>query len=215
MIRGAIIVLSFSGCVSLPPQQAARLTEARDIANRTSKLYGVPRVRVFSEDRLSPSAAAGYAPGNNWILIRRRVLGSPGFIPVLAHELGHVTLRHDLPIVLEGGERQPDLAAYRRAAEQRELDANGRAVEIMIRVLGMTERDAVMALASYLAAANTARDGRAIALPHGHIHPCDQLQDLVRRFPGDWSRNVNCDRAPGGLPLLPDRGTDTDLKLTR
>jgi hypothetical protein len=54
-------------------------------------------------------------------------LDDTAFLPVLAHELGHATLGHE---------------SYWRARQQRELDANARAVEILVRVLKKTEPEA-------------------------------------------------------------------------
>ena len=209
----SVLVLSLGACAGLTPQQSDRLKEAQDIANETTKLYGVPHVSVFSNERLSPSAAAGYAPHQGWILLRRSTLDDTTFVPVMAHELGHVTLGHDYDVVLRGGGQRPTMADYQKARQRRELDANARAVEIMVRVLKKTEPEAVTMLANYLASANTSRGGRAIGLPQGHLHPCDQLQDLAIRFPGDWSREVTCEKAPGNLPLLPYSGTDQELGL--
>jgi Peptidase family M48 len=207
----SVLVLSLGACAGLTQQQSDRLKEAQDFANETTKLYGVPHVSVFNYEDLSPNAAAGYAGRHGWILLRRSTLEDTAFVPVLAHELGHATLGHDRDVVLGG--QPPTMAAYRRALQQRELDANARAVEIMVRVMKKPEPEAVMMLASYLADANTARSGRAVGLPQNHMHPCDQLQDLALRFPGGWSREVTCEKAPGNLPLLPYSGTDRELGL--
>ncbi|HKQ59862.1 MAG TPA: hypothetical protein VJS92_01180 [Candidatus Polarisedimenticolaceae bacterium] len=194
-------------------QQSDRLKEAQDIANETTKFYGVPRVSVFRYESLSPEVAGGYAAHQRWILLRQSTLDDTAFLPVLTHELGHVTLGHEYDVVVGGGGRTPTMAAYWRARQQRELDANARAIEIMVRVLNKTEPEAVTLIANYLVAANTARDGRAIALPRAHLHPCDQLMDLVIRFPGEWTRDAKCEKASDDLPVFPYRGTDQDLGL--
>ena len=193
-------------------QQSDRLKEAQDIANQATKLYGVPRVSVLSYE-LSPNLAGGYAPHQGWILLRRSTLDDRAFLPVLTHELGHVTLGHEYDVVVGSGGQQATMATYWRARQQRELDANARAVEIMVRVLNKTEPEAVTLIANYLVAANTARDGRATGLPPAHLHPCDQLMDLVIRFPGEWARDVTCVKASSDLPSFPYRGTDQDLGL--
>jgi hypothetical protein len=205
------VALSLGACASLTPQQSDRMKEAQEIANETTKLYGVPHVSVFSYERMSANSAAGYAGRQGWILLSRAALDDTTFAPVLAHELGHATLSHDDPIVLRVA--RPTPADYRKAQQQRELDANARAVEIMVRVMGKTEPEALLMLASYLADANTSRGGLAVGLPAGHMHPCDQLRDLATRFPGDWSREVACAKATGNLPLFPYGGTDRELGL--
>jgi hypothetical protein len=60
------------------------------------------------------------------------------------------------------------------------LEANQRGVEIMVRFLGVTEREAANRYAAYMVAANRARRGQAIQLPLSHFHPCLQLRDLWR-----------------------------------
>ena len=207
-----VLVLSLGACAGLTQQQSDRLKEAQDIANETTTLYGVPHVSIFNTEGLSQSAAASYAPRHGWILLRRSTLEDTSFVPVLAHELGHATLGHDENIVVGGG-RPATAAAYRRAIQQRELDANARGIEIMVRVMKKTEPEAVMTMASFLAGANTSREGRAIGLPQGHMHPCDQLMDLVIRFPGEWTRAVKCEKATDGLPTLPYSGTDQEMGL--
>ncbi len=206
------LVLLLGACASLTPQQAGRLKEAQDIANETTRLYAVPHVSVFLYEDLGPNTAGGYAGRQGWILPRRSALEDWTFMPVLAHELGHATLRHEQQVAMPR-DQPPTMAAYRRALQQRELDANARAVEIMVRVLKKSEPEAVMTIASYLAGANTSRGGRAIGIPQNHMHPCDQLQDLTVRFPGEWSREVTCEKATGNLPLLPYYGTDRELGL--
>ena len=209
----SVVVLSLGACAGLTSQQSERLSEAQEIANETTKLYGVPHVSVFNYDRLSPNAAAGYAGHQGWILLSRSALDDTTFAPVLAHELGHATLGHDYDVVPNAGGQRLTMADYRKAREQRELDANARAVEIMVRVMKKTEPEAVLMLASYFVDANSSRGGLAVGLPAGHMHPCDQLRDLAIRFPGDWSREVTCEKASGTLPLLPYSGTDRELGL--
>jgi len=204
-------VLSLGACAGLTQQQSDRMKEAQEIANETTKLYGVPHVSVFNYDRLSPNAAAGYAGHQSWILLSRSALDETTFAPVLAHELGHATLRHDYDVELRVA--RPTMADYWKARQQRELDANARAVEIMVRVMKKKEPEALLMLATYFADANTSRGGLPIGLPAAHMHPCDQLQDLTTRFPGDWSREVTCEKATGTRPLFPYSGTDRELGL--
>ena len=201
VLGSAVLALSVGACAGLTQEQSDRLQEAQKIANETTKLYGVPHVSVFNYERFS--AGGGYAAREGWILLPRSALDDTTFAPVLAHELGHATLGHSYDVA----------ADYQKAPQQRELDANARAVDIMVRVMKKTEPEAVMLLASYLADANTSRGGRAIGLGRDHMHPCDELKDLAIRFPGDWSREVTCEKARDNLPMLPYKGTDRELGL--
>src|SRR5207249_10604468 len=111
--------------------------------------------------------------------------------------LGHAVLGHDTPVVLGGQGQHIAACAYLRAEQQREIDANRKAVEIMARVIGLPERDAMRKMATFLVAANASRGGRAVALPHAHIHPCDQFDKLTAGFPHEWSADLSCKKQDG------------------
>lgn len=211
----AVVIFALGACAGLTQQQSDRLQQAQEIANETTRLYHAPHVSVYNTHRLSPNVAGGYAGRQEWILLSRSVLDDDTtFVPVLAHELGHATLGHDRDAVIRAARAQGLAEAdVERALQQKELDANARAVEIMVRVMKKTESEAVMLLVNYLLDANISRDGRAAGLARDHMHPCDELQDLVIRFPGDWSREITCEKAKDNLPLLPYRGTDRELSL--
>ena len=207
------LALAASGCATVPPTQVKQFNEAQSIVDRTVAHYELPRVRLFVGD-VPPHASAAFAGRQNWIILANNVLDGDQWVTILAHELGHVVLRHDFPIVLGGQGRPIEAGAYLRAAQQREIDANRKAVEIMARVMGLPERDAMRKMATYLVAANASRGGRAVALPHAHLHPCDQFDKLIAGFPHEWSADLSCKKqeGPDRGPLL---GTDADLKLTR
>ena len=209
--------IAAGGCASVPPGQEKTFEEARRIADRTTTHYGVRGVRLFVGE-VPPNATAAFDTGKNWIMLSADALAGNHWMTILAHELGHVVLRHDLPIVLGGQGRHIDADTYRREysriQQQREFDANRKAVEIMTQVIGLPERGAMRRTAEYLVAANRSRGGVAVGLPHGHAHPCDQFQKLVENFPPEWSADLTCKKAEGPYrgPLLVD---DADLKLTR
>ena len=103
LLGRGVVVLALGACAGLTQQQSDRLKEAQDIATQTTKLYGVPHVSVFSYEMMSPDVAGGYAPHQGLILLRRSTLDDKFFLPVLAHELGHVTLGHEYDVVGGGG----------------------------------------------------------------------------------------------------------------
>ena len=209
----AAALLAPAACATVPPTQVKQFDQAESIIDKTAAHYGLQRVRLFVGD-VPPNAAASFAGRRNWIILRNDILDSDEWLTILAHELGHVVLRHDLPIVLGGQgqhiEAHAYVRAYKRIAQQREIDANRKAVEIMTEVLGIPERQAMRKMAGYLLAANAARGGHAVALPHGHIHPCDQFDKLITAFPQQWSADLRCNKDDG-----PYRGpiveTDSDL----
>jgi hypothetical protein len=179
----AATTLLLSACATLPPAQEAGLKKAQQIADATTKLYGIGRIRVFADDRLPAGVGAGYYGQSSRILIRPEMLVYDRHLTALvAHELGHATLGYG---TLEGwtpGER-------RRALAQQELEADRRSVEILVRVMGLTERDAIDSVAAYFVEANRARGGYALGVPADYEHPCEQL----RKF---WSSYLLSDPPP-------------------
>jgi hypothetical protein len=71
---------------------------------------------------------------------------------------------------------------WQRAQEQRELDANAKAVEILMRVWGLTQREAVDMVVDRLRRSQRAID-RGAPLTSGHRTPNEEMADLLSRFP--------------------------------
>jgi hypothetical protein len=88
-----------------------------------------------------------------------------------------ITLAHH---VLRRPSAAGSLAELEREQRQQRLDANAKAVEVLTRARGLTEQAAFTQLAGFLAAMHQAppTPGRPPGVP-----PCDQLRDLVARFP--------------------------------
>ena len=91
-------------------------------------------------------------------------------------QFGHYVLGH------EPAASVSSQAVWQRAQEQRELDANAKAVEILVRAKGMSQRDAVQIVAEALQRAQRAVD-RGAPLTPGHLTPAEELADLRARFP--------------------------------
>jgi Zn-dependent peptidase ImmA (M78 family) len=121
--------LLLAGCVSLTPQQRAKVDEIQSFADRTTKVYDLPGVRISIQPATNLNIGAMYRQGN--IFVNVRMLDSPNLTPLIAHELGHYVLGH------EPAPSVSSHAAWQRAQEQRELDANAKAVEILVRANGM------------------------------------------------------------------------------
>jgi hypothetical protein len=164
------LVALLGGCAtSLTPltaEQATGLQEAQRIADRVTKAYGVPGVRVYAAS-LGPSTGGSYFSQNDWIFIRPESLTGKRLLVLISHELGHATLGHrptDAPNI------------------DRERHANRRGVEILVKFLGLTEREALETYAGYLIAANKYRHGRDVLIPAGHLLPCEELRELWDGF---------------------------------
>jgi hypothetical protein len=95
---------------------------------------------------------------------------------LMAHELGHYVLGHEPASFVSS------TAEWQRIQEQRELDANAKAVEILMRASGLTQREAVDMVVARLRRAQRAIDGGA-PLTSGHRTPAEEIADLLSRFP--------------------------------
>jgi Zn-dependent peptidase ImmA (M78 family) len=166
--------LLLAGCVSLSPEQRAKVDEIQSFADRTTKVYGLPGVRISIQSPTNLNIGAMYRQGN--IFVNVRMLDSPNLTKVIAHELGHYVLGH------EPASSVSSQADWQRAQQQRELDANAKAVEILVRARGMSQREAVQMVAEALQRAQRAVD-RGAPLTPGHLTPAEELADLRARFP--------------------------------
>jgi len=166
--------LLLAGCVSLTPEQRAKVDETQSFADRTTRVYNLPGVRISIQSATNLNIGATYRQGN--IFVNVRMLDSPSLTKLIAHELGHYVLGH------EPAANVSSQADWQRAQQQRELDANAKAVEILVRAKGMSQREAVQMVADALQRAQRAVD-RGAPLTPGHLTPAEELADLRARFP--------------------------------
>src|SRR3989475_12082899 len=101
--RVALVALSvagvLAGCVTLTPKQQENLDDVRRFADATAAAYNVPRIRVSVEPGTNLGIGGRYRQGNFYINVG--MLGSRNLNSLVAHELAHYVLGHDLP--LSGG----------------------------------------------------------------------------------------------------------------
>jgi Zn-dependent peptidase ImmA (M78 family) len=173
-LPGILAASLLAGCVSLTPEQRAKVDEIQSFADRTSRVYDLPGVRISIQSATNLNIGAMYRQGN--IFVNVRMLDSPSLTKVIAHELGHYVLGH------EPAASVSSQADWQRAQQQRELDANAKAVEILVRAKGMSQREAVQMVADALQRAQRAVD-RGAPLTPGHLTPAEELADLRARFP--------------------------------
>jgi len=166
----AVLAALLGGCAtSLTPltaEQATGLQDAQRIADRVTKAYGVPGVRVYAAS-LGPSTGGSYFGQHDWIFLRPESLTGKPLLVLISHELGHATLGH---------------RPTEPPSVDRERNANRRGVEIMVKFLGLTEREALETYAGYLIGANKYRHGRDVLIPAGHLLPCEELRELWAGF---------------------------------
>jgi Zn-dependent peptidase ImmA (M78 family) len=173
-LPGILAASLLAGCVSLTPEQRAKVDEIQSFADRTSRVYDLPGVRISIQSATNLNIGAMYRQGN--IFVNVRMLDSPSLTKLIAHELGHYVLGH------EPAASVSSQADWQRAQQQRELDANAKAVEILVRAKGMSQREAVQMVADALQRAQRAVD-RGAPLTPGHLTPAEELADLRARFP--------------------------------
>ena len=187
MIAGTIaplvLGLFLAGCVSLTPNQEQKLAEMQSFADRTTAIYRVPSVRISVQSATNLNIGAVYRQGN--IYMNVRMLDSPNVAKTMAHELGHYVLGHDSIIP-----QAASMSEYQRAQEQRELDANAKAVEILRRAQGLSQSDALRIVADALRRSQDAQERKGLPLTPGHLPASAELADLLARFPGSETPSV-------------------------
>jgi IrrE N-terminal-like domain len=173
-----LLLLAFvlAGCVSLTPQQEDKVAEIQRFADRATALYGKPSLRISIQRATNLNIGAIYRQGN--IFVNVRMLDSPNLTKLMAHELGHYVLGHDgfIPQAVSQAE-------WTRGQQQRELDANAKAVEILVRAGGLTEPEAVKVVADALRRSQDAQARNNLPLTPGHLPASAELADLLFRYP--------------------------------
>jgi hypothetical protein len=177
-----------AACSTLSPAQDRSLDQVRAFADETARRYGLPPIHVLVSH--NPESPVGsYRRG--FFAVNQLVLGSEFRDAIVAHELAHYVLGHDASLV--GATH----AARRREVEQRELDANAKSVEILAWVRQVPEDQALRMVYSYLLNVHKRLQRSPGEDLLGHQPPCDEIADLLRRYPQQlvWTAGLEC--APG------------------
>ncbi|HEV8441720.1 MAG TPA: hypothetical protein VGT40_26835 [Methylomirabilota bacterium] len=184
-----VSALLLAGCVTLSPTQQESLAEVRALAEETAQVYGRPPIHVLVSHH-HDAAPGSYSRG--FLSVSALVLTSPFRDAIVAHELAHYVLGHE--VSLGAG----TAAERERAYQQRELDANAKGVEILTRVAGMSEVRALKTMYAYLRGVHWARERYPRLDLRGHKPPCEEIADLLARFPEQraWTAALEC--APPG-----------------
>src|SRR6476661_6641996 len=180
-----IVAALEAGCNTLTPAQNRSLDEVRVFAEETARVYGLHPIHVLVSH--NPESPVGtYRRG--FFAVNELVLGSEFRDAIVAHELAHYVLGHDAPLV--GTTRD----ARRREREQRELDANAKAVEILARVRAVPEDQALRMVYSYLLNVHRRLQRAPGEDLLGHRPPCDEIADLLGRYPQQltWTGGLEC-----------------------
>jgi hypothetical protein len=189
------LALLVTGCTTLSPVQQSELHQVREFVEATGRVYGVPALYVMTGD--TGAGVGGIYRSGQLILSERFLRGNPYRDAIVAHELGHYLLGHD-----QRGrafdDRPVTLADWARAQEPKELDANAKAVEILVRVKGWGESSALRVMLDFLSAAAKAQARGGLLAP-GHPPACAEIHDLAKRFPAQQavSQPYLCARSQG------------------
>src|SRR5262249_60137083 len=139
------------------------------LAEATGGAYGLMRILVTVKGGPNLGIGGVYRQGNFYLTAN--MLDSGHLRAVVAHELGHYVLGHE-PI------SGVSMAEVLRAQEPKELDANAKAVEILMRVNGMPQAQAVRTIVVFLRSVENAQ-ARGQPNPAGHLPPADATPHLV------------------------------------
>ncbi|HVG80538.1 MAG TPA: ImmA/IrrE family metallo-endopeptidase, partial [Patescibacteria group bacterium] len=128
-----------SGCLTLTPVQRDAVVDVQRFADATTTAYKLPSIRLTIEPATNLGIGGRYRQGNFYL--NETQLNSGSLTALVAHELAHYVLGHDAPLT-----GAASMSEYLRMQEQRELDANAKAVEILVRTQGLSERQALMTM---------------------------------------------------------------------
>src|SRR5437899_1032174 len=136
--------------------------------------YVRPQIHVLVS-RNPESPVGSYRRG--FFAVNELVLRSEFRDAIVAHELAHYVLGHDA--ALAGA--TPEARLLER--QQRELDANAKSVEILTRVRGVPEDQALRMAYSYLLNVHRRLERSPGEDLLGHRPPCEEIADLLARYP--------------------------------
>ncbi len=183
---------------SLTEAQRGALADVRRLVNGFVSEYKPPLtvevvVMPLASTNLASLANVGVSYSLGRLHVDPRMLGAPTQDPLIAKVLA-----------LQLAPRIRSAASlddYQRQQRQQSLEANAKAVEILVRVKGSTEREAVHNLHAWLLALHM----KGITPPSGQPTACEQILDLLARFPEHrvGTGGPSCGpppRAPGSTP---------------
>jgi len=184
-LTGVLLASLLAGCASLPPAQERSAAEVRRMADRTARIYGLEPIHLLVSR--NPSDPPGsYRRG--YFTVSTITLTSTFRDAIVAHELGHYVLGHDSPL------HGDSAAQMERDYQQRELDANAKGVEILIQAGNYTPARALKTMYDYLIGVQWALDRYPSLDLRGHLPPCEEISDLLSRFPEQrgWTAALGC-----------------------
>lgn len=160
------------------PEQEAGLETVRAFVEATRSEYRLPPIHIMVGDHIT-GVGASHRPGQ--LAINPRLLTSQYRDAIVAHELGHAALGHDQRET--SFDRMLTRADWEARQHKRELDANAKSVEILVRVKGWPESTALRHVSDWLTTGHRAEQAGRLVMAPGHPRPCAELADLWSRYP--------------------------------
>jgi hypothetical protein len=183
---GLLVVAALAaGCFTMTPAQNLSLDEVLAFADETARIYGLASIHeLVSHNPESPVGAFR----RGFFAVNELVLRSEFRDAIVAHELAHYVLGHDAALTAA----TPEARLIER--QQRELDANAKSVEILTRVRGVPEDQALRMAYSYLLNVHRRLQRSPGEDLLGHRPPCEEIADLLARYPAQltWTARLEC-----------------------
>jgi hypothetical protein len=179
---------------ALTPDEEASLQQIRDFVGATAQRYRMlsPLVVTVASWVGNPSlpqfASSPAVKSGNQLYLNRRLLRASNRDVVIATALAYEMLR--------GPGQATSLADRQRERAQMMLDANARAVDILVRVKGMSEPAALEQVYASLLGMDRAAIASARPPEPDAVRPCDAIGDLLRRYPDSKASFAGRECAP-------------------
>lgn len=173
-VSGTVVAALVTEAAPLTPDQRARAVAAQRLADRIAELYGVSSVNVLVGPLELGQGAS--IRGNGVMTLSPEILDFPEMIrdAYLAHEMGHWILGHGAGAAVSVSEQQ-----------QREIAADIKAVEILMRSKSMPEVRAFAAIyAQQMSSKQTLDEGKTVPLA-SHPDPCRKMAALLAAYPAE------------------------------
>src|SRR5262245_54765025 len=187
-----IFILCAAGCATttLTPVEQSYLEEVQRFTEATGRAYNRPVPHVTAGPANNQNQGGGFRRG--YLYITPTMLGSQHRDALVAHELAHWLLNHDTALN-RSFQRALTVSDWSRLVQPLEIDANAKAVEILVRVRWYQEVTSLRLVYLHLQASH--RHGMQLL---GHASPCEEITDLLLRFPQHRSITRSWTCAPTG-----------------
>jgi hypothetical protein len=169
------------GSIPLSAEEEMSLQEIRGFALATAERYRmIAPLEVSVAPWVGSSSLPQYAGApavytRGTLYVSRRLLRASNRDLVIAKALAYEVLR--------APSRATSLAERERELAALLLESNGRAIDILVEVLGMTERAALEEMYAWLIAIHRGGQAASRPTPAGRPSACDEIADLFRRRP--------------------------------